>query len=133
MNVSAVSPAFAVLIALVAAGALAAVEWRRRDERHRAARIAASVAAVTALGLLGVYRFAAHEQRTAPLTEAVLWTERAPETATEDVAGEVHFALPRASVKPASATVVPDVAYIRRHFPELRRMKIVGEGLEPFE
>ena len=133
MNMSAVSPAFAVLIALVAAGALGALEWRRRDKRHRAARIAASVAAVTALVLLGVYRIAAHEQSTDAPTEAVVWTQHAPETAAESVASGAHFALPRASVKPASATVVPDVAYIRRHFPELRRLRIVGDGLEPLE
>ena len=130
---SAVSPAFAILIAVVAAGALAALEWRRRDERHRAARIAASVAAATALVLLGAYRIAAHEPSTPAATEAALWTANAAETALENATSDAHFALPRASVKPAGATVVPDVAYIRRHFPEVRRLRIVGGGLEPFE
>ena len=127
---SAVSPALVFAVAAVGSAVLAFVEARRHDERRRLARILASIAAVVALALLGLYRFTEGREPEASETDAVLWTENAdpstPATAR-------HFALPRAAHAPAGAIRIPDAAFIRREHPEITNVRIVGDGLEPFE
>ena len=133
MSQDAISPALAIAIAAVGIAALAIVEWRRRDRRNRIARIAASVAAVAALCGLGIYRIGANLEPRAVVDEAVLWTHNAAASGSHSTNAATHFALPGMVEKPANAVAVPDVAYIRREFPEIRRLRVVGDGLEPWQ
>lgn len=61
-------------------------------------------------------------------TEAVLWTSGAASAPAEPKVP--HFALGTAAAPP-EATRVPDVAYLRRALPALRRLEVRGDGLEP--
>ena len=133
MSEAAISPALLIAGAMVGIAVLAVVEWRRRDRRNRAARIAASVAAIAALCLLAIYRIGAREEPRAVVEEAVLWTHNAGASELESAGAGRHFALPGVAEKPANVLAIPDVAYIRREFPEIHRLRIVGDGLEPWQ
>ena len=43
------------------------------------------------------------------------------------------FALPAASHPDPAASPVPDIAYLRRHFPEIGTLHLLGDGLDPSE
>ena len=117
------------LLAAVGAMVFAWLEWRRRDERNRAWRIAAVCVATGALALLGLFTASASPSSPNAETEAVLLTEGAP----DDVAAPLRFALPRAGLTNGNVVVVPDVAYVRRQYPDLRHLRVFGNGLEAFE
>ena len=123
--------------ALVAAAVLCAAEWCRPDRRWLAARLGATILAVAALALWAV-RPAWRADRAADTGKevaAVLWT---PSTriipAPADADPRRRFALPGASF-PADAgvTVLPDAATWRRRFPDVTRVRVLGDGLEPAE
>ena len=120
-----------MMFLLAAAGAMifAWLEWRRRDARNRALRIAAVCVATCALALLGYFRASGESSAPNAETEAVLLTQGA----TGDVRAPLRFALPRAGLTNGDVVVVPDVAYVRRQYPELRHLRVLGDGLEPFE
>ena len=120
-----------MMFLLAAAGAIvfAWLEWRRRDARNRALRIAAVCVATCALALLGYFRASGGSSAPNVETEAVLLTQGA----TDDGAASLRFALPRAGLTSRDVVVVPDVAYLRRQYPELRHLRVLGDGLEGFE
>ena len=132
MSADGISPQLVLALAVIGASLLAIVEWRRGNQRNRAARVLASVIAAAALCLLGIDRMRADEQAREIVREAVLWTGNG-EPGVQGSAGANHFALPRATGTPAGAVTVPDVAYLMREHPELKTLRIVGSGLEPFE
>ena len=115
-------------LAAVGAMVFAWLEWRRSDARNRAWRLAAVCVATLALALLGYFRASGSPSAPNVETEAVLLTRGAP-----DVAAPLQFALPRAGLTNGNAVIVPDVAYVRRHYPELRHLRVRGDGLEAFE
>jgi hypothetical protein len=117
------------LLAAISAIVFAWLEWRRPDERNRARRIVAVCVATCALALLGLFRASASASAPNVETEAVLLTQGAP----SDVAAAPRLALPRAGLTNKGAIVVPDVAYVRRQYPELRHLRVLGDGLEAFE
>jgi hypothetical protein len=120
-----------LLLAIAAAGLLAFVEWRRADRRHRLARIIASAFAVAALAAWGMQREHSEGASHRSSATAVLFTAGAGASPKSEVSPEYRFAL--AGVNAENVTVVPDVAYLRREYPEIDRLEIVGGGLEGFE
>lgn len=91
----------------------------------------AFVVALTALGLLG---WRAWHPRPAPaesVTVLTLWTPGATPP-VPGVAGLQH-ALSDALAVPAEVARVPDVAFLRRMYPALRRIEILGDGVTPAE
>ncbi len=65
-------------------------------------------------------------------SEAVLWTDGAVVTGKDATDGAPHFSLGAVSA-PAQARPIPDLAYLRRALPALRRLDVRGDGLEPAE
>jgi hypothetical protein len=118
-----------VLFAVAAAALLAYAEWRRADQRQRSARMAASVLAVAALAAWGMQRHPPDSRPRREPAAALLVTKGAAELPSSDDA--YRFALPGAHAR--GSRVVPDVAFLRREFPEIRSVHIVGDGLEPFD
>lgn len=120
---------------LAALGALILVwlEWRRGDSRHWFARIFATLLAIIALTLFGVYRPTA--AKTEPRGGDVSVGLRTAGAGTSETApaGALWFALPEASAKPADATMIPDVAFLWRHYPEIKALHVIGDGLEPHD
>ena len=108
---------------------LAGLEWRRTDRARRGRRL---VAVTLAVGALAVMVGRSGERSAAGGAEAVLWTAQAA-GAAEGAATARQFALPDAKGAPADATVVPDVAYLRRTFPEITTLEIRGDGVAPDE
>jgi predicted RNA-binding Zn ribbon-like protein len=68
-----------MMFALLGIGAaiFAWLEWRRPDQRNRAARTVAACLATSALVLIGYFRFDPVEQTRKSDTEAVLFTQGA--------------------------------------------------------
>ena len=118
-------------VAIVFSAMFAVMEWRRRDTRHRAARVVSIIIAATSLALLGLPRA---ETNPAPRlgASAVLWTPGGVSSSAIPQATHA-FALPGVAPLPAGAISIPDVAYLRRHYPEISSIHIVSEGVEPFE
>lgn len=108
---------------------LAWMEWRRADRARRGWRLAAVTLAVGALVALSDQW---GSSRTTGEAEAVLWTAQAT-GAGDGVAKGQRFALPDAKGAPVDAVVVPDVAYLRRTFPEITTLEIRGDGVAPDE
>lgn len=129
------------LAVFVVATGLLWLEWRRKDRRFVRLRLAATVTASLALVLFGVRPAWRHANGpgASGVDAAVVWTKRrtAPEPPSVKhlVAGfplDRRFVLPGASVSSGEqATNIPDLAYLRRHHPELRSITLVGEGLPP--
>ena len=116
--------------AILAAGILTREEWRRPDRRRLPWRIAAALLAVLALALLGL-RPAWRARRSSPDiggNEASLYTPggQAPPATTG-----MRFTLPLPGTGAPGAVVLPDVAALRRNFPQVGTLHVYGEGLEP--
>lgn len=130
--------ALAVAAAVLAAGGLSWLEWRRRDRRHLVARIGATLLAVGALALLG---WRPTWRRPVPGAavggiEAALWTPGAAAGGAADggkVDARYRFALPGVKTTPAGVTVMPDAATVRRRFPGIGTLHVYGDGLEAFD
>ncbi len=123
-----------VLAAVVVAGGLTWLEWRRADRRNLVARSLATLLAVAALALLGWGPAWRKSASTAGGVEAALWTSGAGAGDADDrVAPGYRFALPGATAAPAGAMVLPDVATWRRRFPQVGTLHVYGDGLEPFD
>ena len=126
------SSALTVLsLALLATTVLFVAEWRRADRRRRAARLGATVLAVAALAgwALRPAYFADKPSPGSQQVVATLWTAGA--TSISPLPRDV-FALPGANV-PAGVgvTFLPDPATWRRRNPDVGRLRILGDGLEP--
>ena len=127
-------------IAILAAGGFSFLEWQRANRLHLAARLAATFLAITALALLGLHP-TWRQVEPVPVggMHAVLWTPLAFSTspaAILDLPGidaQHRFALPDAASLDPAAKPVPDPAFLRRRFPEIGTLKIVGGGLDPSE
>ncbi|MBA2622926.1 MAG: hypothetical protein H0U88_04810 [Chthoniobacterales bacterium] len=119
---------------LAAAGAalLVGIEWRRPQRQHRVLRIVGSVLAVFALALLGTPHERDKRPEVSGPTDAILWTE-AESTSDVPAASGQNFALPGVKSTPPDAVAIPDVAYLRREYPQIQKLRIVGDGLEPFD
>ena len=119
--------------ALLAAGILIFEEWRRPDRRRLPWRIAAALLAVVALALLGL-RPAWRARRSVPGgqgIEASLYTPGGPAL---PAATRMRFTLPLpGTAAPPDAVVLPDVAALRRNFPQVGTLHVYGDGLEPFD
>ncbi len=123
------------VFALLAAVALLVAEWRRPDARRRPARLGATFLAVAALAAWAL-RPAWRDGGTgtsAGQSNAALWTGTAPVLpAPGEVEPRYRFALPGANVPAGIAAMfLPDVATLRRRFPEVGRLHILGDGLDP--
>ena len=119
--------------AIIAAGIMTLEEWRRPDRRRLAWRIAATLLAVLALALLGL-RPTWRANRSSPDgqgTGASLYT---PGGQPPPPATRMRFTLPLPGITaPLDAVVLPDVAALRRFFPQVGTLHIYGDGLEPFD
>lgn len=128
---------FAFIISMSALALLVAwLEWRRRNARQLGARLVCSTMAVAALALLGASRLDDETTARPGTTHATLWTSDAgadTPAAKDASGGDLQFILPGVLTRPAGAITVPDVAYIRRRHPEIGSLRIVGDGLEPFD
>jgi hypothetical protein len=124
-----------MMFALLGIGAaiFAWLEWRRPDQRNRAARTVAACLATSALVLIGYFRFDPVEQTRKSDTEAVLFTQGATFPLAAEMSHGLRFALPRSGLTTPDVVMIPDVAYLRRHHPEIRHVRLEGAGLEPFE
>ncbi len=123
--------ALAIILTALAAGALAGLEWRRPDRRHRAMRIGATLLAVGALALLGWRPTWRRPVRAVSARGvAALWTPGA--APVRDGGEREQFALPGASAPPG-ATFLPDAGTLRRRFPGVGTLHVYGDGLEPSE
>ena len=123
----------AAAAAVIAAGILILEEWRRPDRRRLPWRIVAALLAVLGLALLGL-RPAWRARRSSPDgagTEASLYT---PGGRALPAATGLRFALPLpGTAAPPDAVVLPDVAALRRNFPQAGTLHVYGDGLEPFD
>ena len=109
--------------------ALLVLEWRRLDRRRLSLRLAATLAAALALTLL------AWPPEPAPQAAgagATLWTPGAGADPSAGAAA-LRFALPESRNAPPGTLAFPDVGTLRRRFPGLRSLRIVGDGLDPAE
>ncbi len=122
-------------LALLATAALLRAEWRRADRRRRPARIGATVAAVAALAGWALRpAWTGDKPSTISQQAAALWTAGAtPAPSAPAEIGPLHrFALSGADVPAdAGATFLPDAPTLRRRYPELGRLRILGDGLDP--
>lgn len=133
------SAAWMILVfALLGAVTLLIAEWRRPDTRRRPARLGATLLAIAALALwaLRPARRGGEAEATAGQATAALWTvgtmQQSP--APTEVEPRYRFALPGADTHTdAGATFLPDAATLRRRFPEIGRLHILGDGLDPAE
>jgi hypothetical protein len=123
--------AYLIRAGIFAAAIFVFLEWRRLNQQHRAARIAATILAVAALTLLGPHMREKRSEPRSPVATATLWTPGEQPPAHNQP--RHHFALPGSIGQPADATTIPDVPYLRRQYPEIENLHIVGDGLEPFE
>lgn len=92
------------------------------------------IALVVALGALGVLGWSVWHPRSAPdasITALTLWTAGAAAPATDPTG--LQRALPDASAAPAETPRVPDVAFLRRSFPKLHRIELLGDGVTASE
>lgn len=124
------------VVASSAAIALLVAEWRRSDVRRRPVRLGATVLAIAALAAWALRpAWRDHGQATpGGQTTAVLWTNgTAPSLPNPpEVEPRYRFALPGANVSPDAGVIfLPDVATLRRRLPEIGRLRIIGDGLEP--
>ncbi len=121
--------------ALFAATALLVAEWQRPDDRRRLWRLGATLLAVVALALWALRpAWSVNDESTSNgQTTAALWTNAATAfPAPNAVERRYRFALPGANVPgDAGVTFLPDVATLRRRFPEVGRLLILGDGLDP--
>ncbi len=118
----------------IAALGLIWLEWRRLDRRHVGRRIAASVIAVASLALLASERPVTHPERAV----AVIATEGADPALVRHLAdsarGSVYVLDEQETSRfGASASAVPDIAFVLRHYPATRAAIIVGWGLREGE
>lgn len=110
--------------------------WRRTPRRRLHARMAAN-----ALAILALFALAVRPHWRAPIraeATAVLFTAGAEKDATQldDSlnAAAFKFALPDYHGADAHALqVIPDLGYLQRHFPEVRRMHVFGHGLPEYD
>lgn len=83
--------------------------------------------AVASLAWLGWSAFDPRSESGEPVRAITLWTAGAAPALR---AGEVNVALPEARTAPATVPRVPDAACLRRAYPELRDVRIVGRGVD---
>lgn len=102
-------------VAIVVFGILAYLEFRRANRRLLVVRISATAIAVSALAVLGIQAGKAPEIQSKGLTSATLLT---PQLALKHAGREIRL---------------PDVAFLRRHYPSIRQLTILGNGLEPWD
>jgi hypothetical protein len=123
----------AAALAAVAAGILAALEWRRPMRRNRGLRVLASVFAVAALAMLGLHpawHGASKKAGAGNGITAALWTVgSASPDGGQDADYRYKIALPGAAA-PAGATLFPDAGTLRRRYPELGLLHVFGDGLD---
>ena len=115
---------------------LAWLEWRRSDPSRRWLRVSASTVACAALAMLAFPRPDVGPAPAGGGAEAIVWTAGDGDidiSVPAEIMPSYRFALPDATARPPDAIVVPDIAWIRRHHPEIRRLVIRGGGLEPFD
>lgn len=131
------------VIGVALASVLCWQEWRRADSRHLWLRLIATIGAVAALTMLGLRP----ARRQAPGAEsdhpgeALVWTGGSVPASLESarptldrVPAEHRFTLPSGNVPPGEhANPIPDLAYLRRHFPDLTGIDLIGQGLLPAE
>lgn len=129
-----------VIVATCAIGALAWIwlEFRRPNRRQWLARILAAFLATLALTVLGLrpaWPGAVGPPRVAE--QAALWTPSMTTDANGNIPREVNgarmFAFAGVSDKPANALVVPDLAFLRREFPQVNVLHVFGDGLSVFD
>ena len=120
-------------VAAIGAAIFAWLEWRRPDQRNRAARVVAACLATSALVLVGYFTSKPTERMRKSDTEAVLFTQGATIPSATEASHGGRFALPRSRPTRPDVAVVPDVAFLRRHHPDVRHVRVEGSGLEPFE
>ncbi len=131
-------PTFWIILAAatLAASGGAFLEWRRADRRHVATRLAATVVAVAALTLLGLHPNWQYAPPAPGGVRAALWTPFASGTAPAVPAGidaGHRFALPDAARLDPAAQPVTDAASLRRRFPEIGTVRLLGDGLDASE
>ena len=125
------------LAAALAAAGCSSLEWRRANRLRLIARLAATFLAVTALALLGLRPVV--WQPAVPAAgrlRAVLWTPLDSPAPLPDLTGidaSHRFVLPDAARLDPAAVPVPDAAFLRRRFPEIGTLRILGDGLDPAE
>ncbi len=113
------------------------LEWRRTDGRNLWLRIAATAATTLSLISLGIrpaWLHPASGKHPASVT-AVVWTGgRSTAGSFEGTTAKYRFALAPAHLPPDQhVEMIPDLAYLRRHFPDVTRVALVGQGLLPGE
>ena len=120
-------------LTLAAALLLTVLVWRSHRPERRVVRLAASLTAVLALGLIGLrpqLRFPVKGQTAVLLTEGAdpsLWRE----LQSSGRAIERVFSLPGVARDfPAHSQPIPDTAYLRHHFPQITELHLFGYGLD---
>ena len=117
--------------ALLITGVLLFLEWRRTDRRHLVLRLAATLLAVAALARLSLP--ASDLASPPPGSGAVLWTAGSTPVSA-GIRFPLRFALPDAAVTaPPRTPILPDVGTLRRRFPGVETLQILGDGLDPAE
>jgi hypothetical protein len=124
-----------IAVGIAAAVLLLIFEWRRRDRRQRFARVVASVLAVGALVAWRLQPAATDETPPRAAAAAVLVMQGADASAQlpHVVSATSRFILADAGPVGGDTALVPDVGFLRRRYPEINRLRIIGDGLEPYE
>ena len=123
-----------ITAALLAVGVFSWLEWRRTDGSHLFTRLVATILAVIALALLGLRPTWKRAIPPSTNLHATLWTSfSSPVGDAPNPAAGPRFALPNAVRLDPVAQPIPDAAFLRRHFPTLETLQILGDGLDPAE
>ncbi len=103
---------------------------------RRGLRLTCSLAALTALALLGLRP---HRGSEVNAQSALLLTPGAGGQTLEafldgHAARDRLFSLPGVAIAPKwKAETIPDLGYLKRHYPAIRHLRVFGNGLAPFE
>ena len=96
----------------------------------RALRFTPSAIALLSLAMLGWESLHPMSDQPPPTSDVTLWTAGGLRIDGPTPNAGIHVALPDATILPKDAIRVPDVAYLRRAFPALRRLTIEGDGID---
>lgn len=99
---------------------------------RRVLRPVAFALCVAALAVLGWRAWQPRAALSDPREEIVVWTPGANADALARAPAGIAVALPAAAA-PTSVRRVPDASFLRRAYPRLRRVHVIGDGLDATE
>ncbi len=112
--------------------------WRRAPRKRRIWRVLANTLAILALLALALRPrwISAADPATAVLLTSGAENYRATPSYDAPPNAAYTFALAETQLKPnesSSCKIIPDLGYLHRHYPEVRRLYVFGHGLREYD